>query len=279
MKDDSGRGWLERHREKSFEKWHKSEEERKEELKKAFRDKSGENISRLSRFISFRSLARTMIPQLIIGGILAYIEYVLVGPIYTIISIAVYIPMIYLYSRTLRTRDGVFLMVPTSDFLDWDRLFVSEDIWSLVEKKAGLTLESGRINGRITYWCIDVKYLDGSSIPYWVDIAWAHYNRAKYAMFESVLDDLTDMLQDTLLEVAKLRKMGRVESITEGTRQTSENIDAITSAYRDNVFNVIQKQKISEEEANTYEKEVADLLKNPEYLRALIKKKNEEDKK
>lgn len=280
MKDSSGRGWLERHREKSFEKLHKSEEERKEELKKAFRDKSGENIARLSRFVSFRSLARTMIPQLIIGGILAYIEYILVGPIYTIISIAVYIPMIYLYSRTLRTRDGVFLMVPTSDFLDWDRLFVSEDIWSLVEKKAGLTLESGRINGRITYWCIAVKYLDGSSIPYWVDIAWAHYNRAKYAMFESVLDDLTEMLKDTLLEVAKLRKMGRVESITEGTRQTAENIDAITSAYRDKLFNVIQKQKISEEEANTYEKEVADLLKNPDYLRALIKqKKDEEDKK
>ena len=87
-------------------------------------------------------------------------------------------------------------MVPTSDFMDWERLFISDEIWSLVEKETGLTLESGRINGRITYWCIEVKYLEGSNIPWFVNIAWAHYNRAKYAMFQSVLDDLTRMLKD-----------------------------------------------------------------------------------
>lgn len=277
MKDSMGRGFWERRREKSFDKLHKTEEERREELRKAFHDKSGENIARLSKFVSFRSLLRAMLPQLIIGVILGYVEYDLVGPIYTIISVIVYVPMIYLYSRTLRTRNGVFLMVPTSDYMDWERLFISEEIWSLVEKKTGLTLESGRINGRITYWCVDVKYLEGSGIPYWVDIAWAHYNRAKYAMFQSVLDDLTQMLKDALLEVAKLRKMGRVESIVEATRQSSENIDAITSAYREKVMTVIRKQKVSDEEAQAYEREVNDLLQNPEYLRALIKKKNEGD--
>ena len=198
MKDAMGRGFWERRREKSFEKSQTSEE-RREELRKAFATKSGENISRLMKFVSFKSLLKSMLPQLIIGAILGFIEYDLVGPIYTLVSVLVYVPMIYLYSKTLRTRNGVFIMVPTSDFMDWERLFISDEIWSLVEKETGLTLESGRINGRITYWCIEVKYLEGSNIPWFVNIAWAHYNRAKYAMFQSVLDDLTRMLKKTLL--------------------------------------------------------------------------------
>jgi|ABOZ01.1.fsa_nt_gi hypothetical protein len=277
MKDAMGRGFWERRREKAFEKSHQSEEQRREELRKAFQTKSGENISRLTRFVSFRSLIKAMLPQLIIGGILAYVEYDLVGPIYTMVSILVYLPMIYFYSKTLRTRNGVFIMVPTSDFMDWERLFISDEIWSLVEKETGLTLESGRINGRITYWCIEVKYLEGSNIPWFVNIAWAHYNRAKYAMFQSVLDDLTRMLKDTLLEVAKLRKMGKVESIVEATRQTDETIDAITSAHKDSIMSILRKQNLRQEEAEAYEQEVQDLLQKPEYIRALLKKKEEDE--
>jgi hypothetical protein len=276
MKDAMGRGFWERRREKAFEKSQKTVEERREELKKAFQTKSGENISRLMKFVSFRSLLKAMLPQLIIGGILAYVEYDLVGPIYTMISILVYVPMIYLYSKTLRTRNGVFIMVPTSDFMDWERLFISDEIWSLVEKKTGLTLESGRINGRITYWCVEVKYLEGSSIPWFVDIAWAHYNRAKYAMFQSVLDDLTTMLKDALLEVAKLKQTGDVKSITEGTRQSRELIEAITSAHRDSIMSVLRKERLTEEENEVYEREVEELLKNPQYLDALIKKRGDQ---
>ena len=276
MKDAMGRGFWERRREKAFEKSQKTVEERREELRKAFQTKSGENISRLMKFVSFRSLLKAMLPQLIIGGILAYVEYDLVGPIYTMISILVYVPMIYLYSKTLRTRNGVFIMVPTSDFMDWERLFISDEIWSLVEKKTGLTLESGRINGRITYWCVEVKYLEGSSIPWFVDIAWAHYNRAKYAMFQSVLDDLTTMLKDALLEVAKLKQTGDVKSITEGTRQSRELIEAITSAHRDSIMSVLRKERLTEQENEVYEREVEELLKNPQYLDALIKKRGDQ---
>ena len=273
MKDAMGRGFWERRREKAFEKSQKTVEERREELRKAFQTKSGENISRLMKFVSFRSLIKAMLPQLIIGGILAYVEYDLVGPIYTMVSILVYVPMIYLYSKTLRTRNGVFIMVPTSDFMDWERLFISDEIWSLVEKKTGLTLESGRINGRITYWCVEVRYLEGSSIPWFVDIAWAHYNRAKYAMFQSVLDDLTTMLKDALLEVAKLKQTGDVKSITEGTRQSRELIEAITSAHKDSIMSVLRKERLTEQENEVYEREVEELLSNPEYLRALLRKK------
>ncbi|MHB1811829.1 MAG: hypothetical protein ACYCPR_05380 [Thermoplasmataceae archaeon] len=277
MKDAMGRGFWERRREKSFEKSQTSSEERREELRKAFATKSGENISRLRQFVSFRSLLKTMLPQLIVGVILGYVEYDLVGFLYTLISLLVYIPMIYFYSRTLRTRNGVFIMVPTSDFLAWDRLFISDEIWSLVEKITGLTLESGSINGRITYWCVDIDYLEGSNIPCRVEIAWAHYNRAKYAMFVSVLDDLTRMLKDSLLELAKLKQMGKVETIVEATRQNDETIDAITSAHKDSIMAILRKQKLREEEAEVYEKEIQELLSNPEYVRALLRKKKEEE--
>ena len=270
-----GRGYWQRRRENAFEASSRNASERSEALKQAMQTKSGENVGRLMKFVSFRSMLRTMLPQLIIGVILAYIEYDLVGFVYTLISIFVYVPMIYLYSRSLRTRNGVFIMVPTSDFMDWERLFISDEIWSLIEKKTGLTLESGKINGRVTYWCTDIKYLEGTNIPWYLEIAWAHYNRAKYAMFESVLDDLTEMLKDTLLELAKEKKMGRVESIVEATKQAKETIDSITSAHRDSIMQVMRKQKITEEEAEVYDKEVQELLNNPEYIRAMIRKKKE----
>ena len=63
MKDAMGRGFWERRRENAFEKSQKTTEERREELKKAFQTKSGENISRLLRFVSFRSLLKAMLPQ------------------------------------------------------------------------------------------------------------------------------------------------------------------------------------------------------------------------
>ena len=274
MKDRQGRGWIERRREKSFESgFH---DDFKAELRKAM-DENG-NIEALKKFTSKTSLFISLLPQLILGGILSYIEYRIVGTIFTIGSLVIFIPALTMYSRSLRTRSGTFLMVPTDDAMDWERIFVSEEIWGLVKKKTGLTLEQGKINGRLTYWCTEVKFLDGTNIPYFVDIAWAHYNRAKYLMFSSIIDDLTDMLKETLLEVAKLKKTGKVEAIAEGTRQTKEMIDAIETAFRSDVHEIVRKQEIDEEQAEILEKRVNELLNNPTFLKALIEKKKGEEK-
>ncbi|MHB1507485.1 MAG: hypothetical protein ACYCUZ_05450 [Cuniculiplasma sp.] len=272
MKDRQGRGWIERRREKSFESgFH---DDFKAELRKAM-DENG-NIEALKKFTSKTSLFISLLPQLILGGILSYIEYRIVGTIFTIGSLVIFIPALTMYSRSLRTRSGTFLMVPTDDAMDWERIFVSEEIWGLVKKKTGLTLEQGKINGRLTYWCTEVKFLDGTNIPYFVDIAWAHYNRAKFMMFASIIDDLTDMLKNTLLEVAKLKKMGKVEAISEGTRQTKEMIEAIETAFRANVHEIVRKQDMDGEQAGLYEKNVNELLSNPTFLRALVEKRKEQ---
>lgn len=273
MKDRQGRGWIERHREKSFESgFH---DDFKAELKKAMEDNG--NIEALRKFTSKRSLIKSMIPQILLGIFLAYIEFRIIGMLYTVVSLGVFIPGITMYSRSLRTRSGTFLMVPEDDAMDWERIFVSEEIWSLVKKKTGLTLEQGKINGRITYWCTEVKFLPGTNIPYYVEIAWAHFNRAKYMMFSSIIDDLTDMLKETLLEVAKLKKTGKVEAIIEGTRQTREMIDAIEMAFRSDVHEIIRKQEIDEQQAEIQEKKVNELLNNPTFLKALIEKRKKED--
>lgn len=276
MKDPEGRGYFERRREKKIIASDAEAQTRRDELRQAMRSKSAQNMAKLTIYTSLRSLVKTMLPQLLIGVILGYVEYVLVGLLYTIVSIVVYIPLIYLYSKTLRERNGVYIMVPTSNFRDWERLFVSNEIWSLVDKKTHLTMEEGKINGRITYWCIDVKYLEGSNIPYYVEVAWRHYNPAKFGMFVSVLNDAVKMVEDLLLEVAKLRKLGRVEAITEATRQTEATIEAITSAHRDSIMDVVRKQNLTQDEADVYQKEVSELIENPEYIRELVKKQKED---
>jgi hypothetical protein len=95
-------------------------------------------------------------------------------------------------------------------------------------------------------------------------------------MFASIIDDLTDMLKNTLLEVAKLKKMGKVEAISEGTRQTKEMIEAIETAFRANVHEIVRKQDMDGEQAGLYEKNVNELLSNPTFLRALVEKRKEQ---
>lgn len=272
MKDRQGRGWLQRRRENAFESGFHSEVQ--DELRNVIREHG--NVESLRQFTSKRSLIKSLIPQLIIGALLSYVEYRIIGILYTIVSLMILIPALSVYSRSLRTRSGTFLMVPQDGAMDWDRIFVSEEIWALVEKKTGLTLEQGKINGRVTYWCTEVKYLPGTSIPYFVEIAWAHYNRAKYMMFASVLDDLTDMLQNALLEVAKLKQTSKVEAIVEGTRQTKEMLDHVESGFIDKVNDVIKKQNLDEEQANLYQRQIEQLLKNPTFLRALTEQKKKE---
>ena len=272
MKDRQGRGWNDRRREKSFESaFH---DDFKAEIKSAI---ESSNVDALKKFTSKRSLAKSLIPQLLVGAFLTFLEYRIVGLLFTIGSLVVFVPLLTIYSRSLRTRSGTFLMVPTDDAMDWERIFVSEEIWDLVEKKTGLTLEQGKINGRLTYWSTEVKFIPGSNIPYFVEIAWAHYNRAKYMLFSTIIDDLTAMLKDALLEIAKLKKTSKVEAIAEGTRQTNEMIDAIETAFRSNVHEIIRKQGIDGEQAELYEKNVNDLLNNPTFMRALIEKRKREE--
>lgn len=274
MRDPQGRSWLQRHREERFDQ--SFMDDMNEELKHAIQNPK--DIARLRQFTSQRSLIKSILPQVLIGIFIGYIEYFIVGILYTVISIIVLFPILYAHSVSLRTRDGTFIMYPTDDFLDWEKMFVPTPIWNLVQKKTGLTLENGKINGRATFLCTKVEFLPDSNIPFFVEIAWAHSNRLKYALFSSIMDDLTAMLKDTLLEVAKLKQVGKVEAIVEATKQSKDTIDAITSAYYDDMMTVLKKQKITEEEADLYEREVKELLQNPEYIRALMKKKGEEQR-
>ena len=278
MKDRQGRGWLERQREKSIESgFH---DELQSELEKIIKEHG--NVESLRKFISRKSLVRSLIPQLTLGVVLGYIEYIIVGLLYTMISIMIFVPALSVYARSLRTRSGQFLMVPQSDYRGWKRIFVSEEIWALIEKKTGPTLEDDKINGQATYWCTEAKYLPGTSIPYFVKIAWGQYNRAKFMLFASIIDDLTEMLENSLLEVAKLQQASRVEAIVEGKRQTEEMIKHIESAFRDTANDILKKQDLDEAQAQVYQEQIEDLLQNPTFLRVLAekrKKEAEEDKK
>lgn len=273
MRDQQGRTRLQRWRENRFEK--SFQDDLAADLKEVM--EHPENVAVLKKFTSSRSLIKSILPQLILGSLIAYVEYRLVGPIYTIISLVVLFPLLYGYSLSLRTRNGSFIMYPSDDAMDWEKLFVSEQIWALVNKKTGLTLEQGRINGRITYWCTDVKFLPGTQIPFYVEIAWAHYNRAKYMMFASIIDDLTQLLKETLLEVAKLKKTSQVQAISEATRQTEEMVKSIEMAFRKDVHEIINSQAMDNAQAQLMEKNVNELLENPTFLKALIEKRKKEE--
>ena len=53
-------------------------------------------------------------------------------------------------------------------------------------------------------------------------------------------------------------------------------INHIESGFRDTTHDIIRNQNLDEEQANLYEQQIEELLKNPTFLRVLTEKKKKE---
>ena len=241
-------GFWERRREKKFIK---SEHEIRERGKKALEEaKQGSDEARrkVLAYASWKAIVRKSIPQIFLGLILAYVEYLIIGLEYTLGSVVVLMPIIYLYTKSLRSVNGVYLLevsTGTGSTQIW-RYLIPTELWALIEFKHPLVPGMVKMNGHDVYLATKVWMIEGTNLIYRVRLSWFHFNQLEYARNRDVLEKAIEFATNLAMENSELEKLRHMEAVLEGKRQKKEELDLIDSAYRENPF--LLKKRIEDVE-------------------------------
>ena len=103
--------WIEKRREKRFEKLERKRDLTTQNIINQAKDQDPDSGAkqRIRNFTSWKATARQSLPQIVLGLLLIYVEYRIIGLVFTLGSIAVYVPIILFYSKSLRERRGKYL--------------------------------------------------------------------------------------------------------------------------------------------------------------------------
>lgn len=189
----------------------------------------------VEKFSSWREILKNSIPQLLISILLLYVEYEIIGLIYTLISVAVYAPLIFFYSKSLIEKRGRYLLVVSIDkgSTEITRYLIPDELWDLIEFDHPLVPGMIRFNGRDTFLGTKVWTLDGTNQIYKVKLSWFHFNQLEYLRNRGILERAIAFATQLSLENAELEKLKEFLAVVEGKRQTKERLDLIDKAYRE----------------------------------------------
>ena len=255
--------WIEKRREKKFEKMEKKRDQITQEIipQAKTNPSDSEAKQRVKNFASWKATARQSLPQIVLGLLLIYVEYRIIGLVFTLGSIAVYVPIILFYSKSLRERRGKYLLEISIDSgaTEITRYIIPDELWDLIEFDHALVPGMIRFNGRETFLATKTWSLEGTNIIYKVKLAWLHFNQLEYARNRKVLEKAVMFATQLSMENAELEKLKEFLSVVEGKRQTKERLDLIDKAYRENPSDL--KKRIEE-----LENKIGILVKSNEEL-------------
>ena len=229
-------GYWDRRREKRFAS---SERKARDAAKKALGDaQSGgddESKRRILAYASWRSLLRKSLPQILLGLILGYVEYRIIGFTYTVGSALAFVPIVYLYTKSLRAPNGVYLMEISAEkgTMEIWRYLIPVELWGLMKFDHPLVPGTIRMNGHDVYLATKVHMIEGTNLIHRVQLAWFHFNQLEYARNREVLEKAVAFATQLSLENAELEKMREFLAVAEGKRQKRETLALIDRAYRD----------------------------------------------
>jgi hypothetical protein len=220
--------------------------ESKEAVKQALDAKDEEAKNRIKQFGSWKNTFKKSMPQIVIGILLAIVEYKIIGGIYTAASIALFTVLMYFYTKSLRPARGKYLLEISVDSgaTEIIRYLIPEEIWNLMEWDHPLVPGSVRMNGSDVFLATKTWKVDGTNLIYKVKLAWFHFNQLEYARSKPVLVRALEFATKLAHENTELEKLNNIMSVLEGKRQTGERISAISSAYRDDPL--VVKTRIDE---------------------------------
>ena len=214
-------------------------EKRNQKIEKKLEDqrKQAEDQARksIADYTSTRSILRKSLPMILLGLVLAGVEYIIIGAIYTIVSLLIYMPMLYFYTKSVRPVRGKYLgeVSHSGGHMKINRYLVPDELFELIDFGKPIAPATIEINGHEGYLATKVKKLENGTI-YAADLAWIHFNLLKFATEAEVLEKAVEFATNLELENAELDKLKTFESVLEGKRQKKEQLDLIDKAYREN---------------------------------------------
>ncbi|MGP6220971.1 hypothetical protein [Caldiplasma sukawensis] len=190
---------------------------------------------RVQQYVSIRQIIRKSFPLILVSIVLAFLEYDLIGCLYTFISLVIYLPVLYFYTKSVRPVRGKFVMEikHESGSLNIIRYLIPDELFELIDFDHTLVPGLIRFNGHETYLATKVWKFDNGVI-YRIKLAWLHFNQLEYARNSDVLDKAILFATNLAVENSELEKLKEFESILEGKRQKKEQIELIDKSYREN---------------------------------------------
>ena len=194
----------------------------------------------IQNFGSFRNLIRKSLPQIIMGLVVIFLEYITIGLAYTIVSLIVLMPVTYFYTKSLVPKRGKYLLEVTvgdpetnsPGATEITRYLIPLEIWDMIKWEAPLVPGSIRMNGEEVFLAVRTWKIEGTNLIYKVKLAWLHFNQLEYARNKSILERAVAFATQLSLENAELRKLKEFLAVVEGKRQTRERLELIDKAYR-----------------------------------------------
>ena len=226
-------------------------EKRNQKIEKKLEDqrKQAEDQARksIADYTSTRSIIRKSLPMILLGLVLAGVEYIIIGAIYTIVSLLIYMPMLYFYTKSVRPVRGKYLgeVSHSGGHMKINRYLVPDELFELIDFGKPIAPATIEINGHEGYLATKVKKLENGTI-YAADLAWIHFNLLKFATEAEVLEKAVEFATNLELENAELDKLKTFESVLEGKRQKKEQLELIDKAYRENPMEL--KRRIEEQQ-------------------------------
>lgn len=195
----------------------------------------------IQNFGSFRNLIRKSFPQIIMGLVVIFLEYITIGFAYTIVSLAVLMPITYFYTKSLVPKRGKYLLEVTvgdpetnsPGATEITRYLIPLEIWDMIKWEAPLVPGSIRMNGEEVFLAVRTWKIEGTNLIYKVKLAWLHFNQLEYARNKSILERAVAFATQLSLENAELEKLKEFLAVVEGKRQKKEHLDLIEKAYRE----------------------------------------------
>ena len=230
--------WSDRKNRKNAKLAHEISEERQEIRNQINEDaKVKQNIQ---NFGSFRNLIRKSFPQIIMGLVVIFLEYITIGLAYTIVSLIVLMPVTYFYTKSLVPKRGKYLLEVTvgdpetnsPGATEITRYLIPLEIWDMIKWEAPLVPGSIRMNGEEVFLAVRTWKIEGTNLIYKVKLAWLHFNQLEYARNKSILERAVAFATQLSLENAELQKLKEFLAVVEGKRQTRERLELIDKAYR-----------------------------------------------
>ena len=262
-------GFWQKRKEKKFAKTEaliRQESKRTFEKAKAMASSDEDARKRVLAYSSWRASVRKALPQIATGMVLAYVEYNLIGLPYTLGSMAVYIPLMYFYTKSVRQHRGRYLLEISihRGSTEITRYVIPDELWDLIEFDHPLVPGMIRFNGRDTFLAVRTWKIEGTNLIYKVKLAWLHFNQLEYARDREVLEKALAFATNLSLQNAELDKMKNFQSILEGKRQKKEELDLIDRSYRDNPLLLKKRVEELEEKIDDMVRRNDDLLFGPE---------------
>ena len=149
-----------------FDRWREKRNQKIEEKLEDQRKQAEEQArSSVASYTSRKAILRKSLPMIFLGGVLAAVELLIIGALYTLVSLLIYMPLLYFYTKSVRPVRGKYLgeVSHSGGHMKINRYLVPDELFELIDFGKPIAPATIEINGHEGYLATKVLSLSSSA--------------------------------------------------------------------------------------------------------------------